>query len=519
MNAEAEVTVLEGDKLLITLGAMFAGFMAFLDISIVNVGLNDIRASFGTPLDQIAWVSTAYAMANITIIPLSGWLLKRFGFRRYYATSIAIFTIASVCCALSWNLLSLVFFRILQGLGGGAIIPTSQSVLFSRYPRKQQGMAGALFAIGAITGPLLGPSIGGFLIEASSWHWIFFINVPFGIFACFIAATQIKEPRFVPEKAPVDVFGIALLALGMASLQYVLEEGNRDGWFESKTILALSVLSAIALIGFVSHELETAHPAVDLRVFKDRGYAAATGLNFLVGTSIFAGSFVFSLYLGVIMHYRALDIGLIFLRGSWVQLLIFPLIGVLVTRIDPRRLLVISFMGICASLFMNGHLTPFADTRALVWPVFVRALGTGFGFVPLTFLAVQSLPESKRPAGTALFNVTRELGASIGTACMSTLLDRRTQEFFTSITSHVDVYSSTLQEQLATLRDGPGARLVSPENAALAVLQLRITTQALLRAFNEAFLTLAFAVGVGMLLILLIRRPTVGAPADLKDAH
>jgi MFS transporter, DHA2 family, multidrug resistance protein len=193
-----------------------------------------------------------------------------------------------------------------------------------------------------------------------------------------------------------------------------------------------------------------------------------------------------------------------------------------VTRIDPRRLLFVSFGGIFLSLWMNGHLNPFADTRALVLPVFVRALGTGFGFVPLTFLAVQSLPESKRPAGTALFNVTRELGASVGTAAMSTLLDRRTKEFFTSITSHVDIYSPVTQEQLGAMRDGPGARLASPDVAALAVLQLRIQTQALLRAFNEAFLTLAFAVGVGTLLIFLIRRPSLpkdGTAVDLKEAH
>ena len=215
-----EATVLRGSKPLITAGAMVAGLMAFLDISIVNVALNDIRANFGTPLDQIAWVSTAYAMANITIIPISGWLLRRFGFRRYYAASILIFTAASALCGLAWNLPSLVCFRILQGLGGGAIIPTSQSVLFSRYPEKQHGMAGALFAIGAITGPLLGPTVGGYLVEWSSWHWIFFINVPLGLIAAWIAWTQIEQPTFVSDRSPVDRFGIALLAVGMVSLQY-----------------------------------------------------------------------------------------------------------------------------------------------------------------------------------------------------------------------------------------------------------------------------------------------------------
>src|SRR5207245_1109129 len=258
----AEATVLRGSKPLITAGAMIAGLMAFLDSSIVNVALNDIRANFGTPLDQIAWVSTAYAMANITIIPISGWLLRRFGFRRYYAASILIFTAASALCGLAWNLPSLVGFRILQGLGGGATIPTSQSVLFSRYPEKQHGMAGALFAMGAITGPLLGPTVGGYLVEWSSWHWIFFINVPLGLIAAWIAWTQIEQPAFVSDRSPVDRFGIALLAVGMVSLQYVLEEGNRNDWFEDRTIFILAIVAAIALVGFVTHE-PMAHRASD----------------------------------------------------------------------------------------------------------------------------------------------------------------------------------------------------------------------------------------------------------------
>jgi DHA2 family multidrug resistance protein len=514
-----EGTILAGNKALITAGTMFAGLMAFLDISIVNVGLNDIRANFGTPLDRIAWVSTAYAMANITIIPMSGWLLRRFGFRRYYTASILIFTAASVLCGLSWNLLSLVLFRILQGLGGGAIIPTSQSVLFSRYPERQHGMAGALFAIGAITGPLLGPTIGGYLIEVSSWHFIFLINVPFGLFAAAVAWTQIEQPGFKADRAPVDRLGIALLAIGMVALQYVLEEGNRDGWFESPTITTLAVVAAIAIIGFISHELETPHPVVELRVFANRAYAAATMLNFLVGTAVFAGSLLLSLYCGTIMHYRALDIGRVFLLGSWIQLLIFPVVGRLVSRVDPRLLLVVANGGIFTSLWLNAHLTGAADLHAIVQPLFVRAVGTGFGFVPLTILAVAALPAAQRPAGTALFNLTRELGASIGTAWMSTMLDRETHRAFTAITSHVTTATATANEQLALLTHGPGAQLWDPADGALAVLQQRIAGQALLRAFNHNFLLLALLFAGASWLIALMRRPQASAAVDSKAAH
>ena len=514
-----EDTIIRGNKVLITIGAMIAGLMAFLDISIVNVALNDIRANFGTPLDRIAWVSTAYAMANITIIPMSGWLLKRFGFRRYYTVSIIVFTIASALCGLAWNLPSLVAFRVLQGLDGGAIIPTSQSVLFSRYPERQHGMAGALFGLGAITGPLLGPTVGGYLVEAASWHWIFFVNIPLGILAALIAWTQLRQPSFVSDRAPVDRFGIALLAVGMVSLQYVLEEGNRDGWFESTAITVLAVVAAISLIGFVSHELETRHPVVDLHVFANRGYASATVLNFLIGTAVFAGSLLLSLYCGAVMHYRALDIGRVFLMGTWIQLLIFPLAGRLVMKVDPRLLLVVANAGIFTSLWLNGHLTAEASPSVLIHPLFIRAIGTGFGFVPLTLLGVASLPQAQRPGGTALFNLTRELGASIGAASMSTLLDRNGKHAFTAITSHVDAYSPLYAEQAAALRQGPGARLVDPDGGALAVLHQRISQQALVSAFNQCFLLLAFTFLAASWLIVFMRRPAPRSGVDASAAH
>src|SRR5215813_12716465 len=207
---------IQGSKAAITATTMAAALMAMIDISVVNVALSDIQASFGTPIDQISWVSTGYMMANIVVIPMTGWLQRRFGFRRYFSTSVLIFTIASALCGLSWNLPALVLFRILQGIGGGAIIPTSQAILFSRYPRSQHGMAAALFGLGAITGPLLGPTLGGYLIEWSSWHWIFMVNVPIGALVALLALRFIEQPGFVPPRgdaARVDVFGISLLAV------------------------------------------------------------------------------------------------------------------------------------------------------------------------------------------------------------------------------------------------------------------------------------------------------------------
>src|SRR3954452_5921112 len=226
-------TGITGSKVGITIAVMCAALMAFLDISIVNVALSDIRASFGTPLDQIGWVSTGYMMANIVVIPMTGWFQRRYGFKKYFTASILIFTAASALCGMAWNLPSLVVFRILQGMGGGAIIPTAQSILFARYPRAQHGMAAALFGLGAITGPLLGPTIGGYMIDWASWHWIFLVNVPIGLTVAFLIPRVLEEPGFTPDTTRIDGVGIGLLAVGMASLQYVLEEGNREGWADS----------------------------------------------------------------------------------------------------------------------------------------------------------------------------------------------------------------------------------------------------------------------------------------------
>jgi DHA2 family multidrug resistance protein len=457
-------------------------------------------------------------MANVTIIPLSGWLQRRFGFRNYFSGSLLMFTAASALCAFAWNLPSLVVFRILQGIGGGAIIPTSQNILFGRYPHKEHGMAGALFALGAITGPLLGPTIGGKLIDVASWHWIFLINVPVGLLAAWVAFISIKEPAFKPSRDPIDGRGIGLLAVGMVALQYVLEEGNRDGWFEDGRIVFLAATAAICLITFVVHELETEHPVVDFRVFKNVSYSAATGLNFLVGTALFAGSFLFSLYCGTVLHYEAMDIGLLFLRGSWIQLLIMPLVGRLIGKVDSRKLIAFGTIGVIGSLWLNGHLTLMADTHALTMPIFVRSLGLGFAFVPLSVVALSGLKPTERGSATGLFNLTRELGGSIGTAWMSTMITNSTHQFRSDLARYADPYNPIFQEQLRQAQ-GALARLPDPLQSGYALMASRLDVQALIRAFNTGFLVLAGVFALSFLLVFLLEKPGANAAEAAAAAH
>jgi MFS transporter, DHA2 family, multidrug resistance protein len=504
---------IHGSKLAISLAVMFAALMAVLDISIVNVAINDIRASFGTPIDQIAWVSTGYMMANIVVIPMTGWLQRKFGYRRYFVASVLLFTLASVLCGLAWNLPSLVAFRALQGLGGGAIIPTSQAILYARYRPSEHGMANAVFGVGAMTGPLVGPALGGVLIDALSWHWIFLINVPFGLLVALIAWRNIDQPGHVDRKEPIDRSGIVLLAVGMATLQYVLEEGHRDGWFESRSIILLSVIAAVALVTFVVHELEADNPVVDLRVFAKSSYCAATLLNFLTGISLFSSMFLFSLYCGTVMGYAALDIGMLFLQGTAIQLLIIPLIGRFGTKVDPRILILFGMSMMCWSLWTNAHLTELADQSTLIRPIFIRALGLAAIFIPLNLVALADLPERQRGNAGGLFNLTRELGGSVGIAWMSTRLDGNVKQHFTRLSEHVSALNPNTLEQLGTAQSLLGARSSNPLEAALTLLQGRMTLQALVRAFEHGFMLLTVVFCLSTALVFFLKRPLATSPA------
>jgi len=501
---------IRGPKAAITIVVMLAAVMAMIDISIVNVALTDIRASFATPLDQIGWVSTGYMMANIVIIPMTGWFQRRFGFKRYFSVSVLVFTAASALCGTAWNLPSLVLFRVLQGLGGGAIIPTAQSILFARYPREQHGMAAGLFGLGAITGPLLGPTIGGYLIDMSSWHWIFLVNVPVGLIVATLAWKVIDEPEFVPDKRPIDLWGIVLLATGMPALQYVLEEGNREGWFDSTTILLLSAVAVVSLVTFIVHVLEEKNPIVDLRVFKNRSYAAGTGINFLTGLALFASSYLFSLFCGSVMHYTALDIGRIFLVAGLVQIILMPIVGRVAPKIDPRLMLFVGVSVVGASQWLGSQLTSAAGFNDLVMPQLVRAIGLAFIFIPVSVAALSDLSPQERGNATGLFNLTRELGGSLGTAWMGKVVADGVVSHGSYIAQHVTIYDPVVQERIAQLQHAG----IPPELS----LSNTVSGQALVMSFEDGFRLAMVAILVGLALVMMLRKPRGGAAAP-AGAH
>ncbi|MDB4942255.1 MAG: Drug resistance transporter EmrB/QacA subfamily [Labilithrix sp.] len=502
-----------GNKAGITFVVMIAALMALVDITIVNVALNDIRASFGTPIDQIGWVSTGYMMANIVIIPMTGWFQRRFGFRRYLTFSIILFTSASVLCGVSWSLPSLVAFRALQGLGGGAIIPTAQTILFARYPKEQHGMAGGLFGLGAVTGPLLGPTIGGYLIDWSTWHWCFLVNVPLGVLAALGAMRFIEEPGFVPSRQPIDKWGIALLAVGMASLQYVLEEGNRESWLESRTIVLLAAVAITSLITFIVHQLETPHPIVDLKVFKNITYAGGTGINLMMGLALFSGNFLFALFCGSVLHYAALDIGKVFLVSGAFQIVLMPLVGRFGGRFDQRVLLAIGIVGVALSLYMNAHLTERSGFGDLVESMFVRSVSLAFVFIPISVIALSDIPAAQRGNATGLFNLTRELGGSIGTAWMGLVLDNQTKIHSSYLSEYVTPYNPLTQEVYGAVQGSLATQTTAPGLVPETMLAMKVRLQALVLSFQDGFMEATFVFLTALFLVLLLKKPKPGVSA------
>lgn len=515
LRAEGRVV---GPKWPIAVVSMMAALIAVLDVSIVNVALPSIRASLGASLQETASISTAYMVSNVVVIPMTGFFQRRFGYRLYFGASLLLFTVASVLCASSWNLWSLVVFRMLQGLGGGALIPTASSILLDRFPRAERTMAMAVFGLGAMMGPMLGPGLGGWLTDRYSWHWIFLINLPIGVIELTLIALLLREDRSGVKREPVDWLGIALLVAWLGTMQYVLEEGNGEGWFESDLITTVTLASLSFFVLFVYQELHVEHPVVKLSFFRDRQYTAGTLVNVGIGIALFSGVYLFSLYSGTVLRYTASTTGGLVVWAALVQGMTMPIVGRFGPRFDPRKMLAFGVTMLILSLFQYTRLTGLEGQWEMLFPQLLRASGMAFVFIPVSTLAIANLPARDVGDATGLFSLTRELGGSVGTAGLATLITERTAFHQSHLSASVTAFSPPAMERLARTTAGMSAALSDPtraEGAALASLKLAIDKQALILAFDDAF-AVATVVAVGMLFtVLTMRRPTgvIAAPA------
>lgn len=431
----------------ITFATMAAAFMALADISIVNVNLPQMQASFGVEVDQLGWISTAYMIANVVAMPMTGWLQKRLGLRTSFVLSLVTFTVGSAACGAAWSFEALVAFRVVQGLGGGGLLPLSQGILLARYPEEKFELAGALFGIGAMLGPVVGPFFGAELLEFVAWPWIFWINVPIGTLATIAALRAIDEKGFVPLRRPFDARGALLLATALASMQFVFEEGNRRDWFESVTVVVATLVSLGSFVGLAMHLSRAKTPIVDVRVFRSARLAAATAYNFALGAWMIAGGFLNALYFSSVLGLPPLRIGELLLVGNLSDFLIIPLSAWLLKKIGGAPLIVAGVLLISLGFWMNALLGLDAGFWDLVVPQLVRSGGASLLYVPVTIVAFDRLSDDDRESAVGLFNLTRELGGSIAVALSAHLLIRRTaihSEALASVASRASTHLDQL---------------------------------------------------------------------------
>lgn len=499
---------------LIILTAVMASLLEIIDTSIVNVAIPTMMGNLGATLEDISWVVTGYIIANAIVLPLSGWMGSQFGRRRYYITCILIFTLTSVACGLAPNLTTLVVFRIIQGLAGGALLPTSQALIQEQFPKEKAGTASAIYGMSVMIGPTLGPTLGGFLTDTYGWRSIFNINLPIGLATALLAsiyvmnheavpqkAAQAGVPAPAPEKKSVDGVGLGLLALGIGCLQYVLERGQADEWFASTGIRICSFLAAAALPTFIWWELKVPNPIVNIKLFKAAAVRIGTILMMLLGVALYGLVFVLPVFVSRVLGYDATQTGMIFIPGALLTAFCMPVVGNLLRKYDPRYVILFGITVFEIALVMFTHFNSQTGSDQIFWTLMVRGLAMAFLFVPINSVVLGQFRGSDLGQAAGLLNLFRQLGGSIGIAVMSTILDRMNAQNYLELASHVSPVNQTTQLQLQQTSLAMGHKmlgqlgLANPVDAALKALTFRIDSQVFVMSFEQMMWYLLIAFG------------------------
>jgi len=509
----------------ILIGLIMASALEILDTTVVNVALPQMAGNLGATTDEIAWVSTGYILSNVIVLPMTAWLSGRFGRKRYLMVSILIFNIARFMCGLSGSLGEIVFWRLIQGAGGAALISTAQSTLVEIFPRSQIATIQSLFGLGLIVTPTLGPVLGGYITDNYSWRTIFFIHVPLGIASLTLVGLFLRDSIHQKRVNKVDIAGIVMLAAGMGSLQYVLEEGERYDWFDNAWIARLSIIAFVSLVGFVFWELSPRNPApiLDLRVLKDRGLAGAVLLGLVLGFGLYGGVFIYPLFVQNILGFTPTATGMALLPGGIMTAVAVIFCGrVLQKGFDARILIVVGMFVYMAAMWMLGHLTTQsgeADTQA---GLMVRGFGLGLVFIPISTVAFAGLQGAQIAQGAALYNLMRQLGGSFGIAVLNTYIVNMTAYHRADIVASLHpgdpVFQGRLNGTAGALTVSGGFSPTTAQEAALRALDHLVQAQAATMAYNNAFILLGLSFLLALPAVLLLRSPKRGAPAP-AEAH
>jgi MFS transporter, DHA2 family, multidrug resistance protein len=504
---------------------MLATFMEVLDTSVANVALPHIAGNLSASVDEATWVLTAYLVANAIVLPLSGWFSSLFGRKRFYMACVAIFTISSLLCGVAPSLGTLILFRILQGLGGGALQPISQAILVESFPREKQGIATAFYGMGVVVAPVIGPTLGGWITDNYTWRWIFLINIPVGILSLSLTAAMIFDPPHLVRKTfanglKLDYIGLGLLSVGLASLEILLDEGQRNDWFGSNMIVAAAVIALVALVGVVVWELRQDQPVVDFRILGNRNFALAALVMYGVGFTLYGSTAILPIFLQTVLGYTALLSGLVLSPGGIAMMLGMLIVGRLLGRFQARWLIVFGLIVAATGLFSMSGFNLEVDFRTAMWARTIQALGMAFLFVPINTTAFSSVRPEKLGSATGLMNLFRNIGGSGGIAMINTIIARRSQFHQATLVSHLTPLDSGLSPTLHGMTANFVAHGASGPDAfaqAQGLLYGIVQKQSAMLAVADTFWILALVFLAMIPLVLLLRRTPVHAGAVMME--
>jgi DHA2 family multidrug resistance protein len=517
-------------KWIIVITVVLCCLLELIDTSIVNVALTQMMGNLSATQQEVSWVIASYGIANVIVIPMTGFLAEQFGRRNYYLVSVIIFTLASMACGQSTGLWELVAFRFIQGIGGGALMATSQAILIDTFPPKQLPLGQALFGMGVIIGPTIGPTLGGYIVENYDWPWIFYVNVPVGILASIFTVLFIRDPERIKNAIPkplreIDWLGIGLLILGIGSMQLVLEQGETEDWFDSTYILTFTLLAIIGVVGFIWRELTAKAPIVDLRILtKSRNLAVGAFLSFVLGFGLFSSVFVFPIFTQRILGFTAEQTGYLLLPGALASGFMMPVIGKMLQNGVPQKLMIpIGFtIFFFFTFWMAAKISPTAGESDFFWPLIVRGVGLGLIFLPITTMSLAGLQGKDAGQAAGLTGMIRQLGGSFGVAIVGTYLERSIQANRVALLPNISLYNPETTQRIQAFTQGflaKGYPLNQATQQAYAALEGVLMKQVSLITYSQVFTSLGLFFLACLPLILLVKRAKPGEAIDLNAAH
>ncbi|MDR3701470.1 MAG: DHA2 family efflux MFS transporter permease subunit [Candidatus Sulfopaludibacter sp.] len=496
---------------IVAIAVMLATFMEVLDTTVVNVSLPHIAGSLSASVDEAAWALTSYLVANAIVLPMTGWIANYFGRKRTLTAAVFGFTTASVLCGLAPSLPVLILFRILQGATGGALQPLSQAVMLEAFPPRDRSKAMAFWGLGVVVAPMLGPVIGGWLTENYSWRWVFYINLPVGLASVIMTRLFIFDPPYIRRSnRGIDFWGMGMLAVGVGALQIVLDKGQEEDWFASNWMVICAVLAGIGIAAFIVRELKTRDPVVHLRVFANRTYSAGVFLMTILGFVLYGSLLLVPIFLQTLMGYPALEAGIAMAPRGLGSFLMMPVVGTVLGKFDPRKVLAVGLVGASWSLYALSRLNLEAGYWDIFWPQFIQGAALALLFVPLTTATMDPIPKEEMGNATSMFNLMRNLGGSVGIASATTYLFRRTQIHTNVLGAHVTAFNPRARMLSSNLQSAMIARGSDPVLAsrqAYVSLWNLVERQASMAAFVDTFLALGVVFLLVLPLLLVMKRP------------